>query len=363
MEQQQPRGFRRFVQTPVGKGLLIAFAVLTVFATFVYVSTFLAIPVMLIVGLALPIYGGLKRPRYLAVSGLVVLLVVAPIATAVITQEIFEPVGTSTSSPSLPEGHGGAVLQNATVSPFSGTSSTNFTWTVTIFPQYLSPYNSSPLWISLYLSTCPGATGNNSPNCAAGYPFYNYTDVFTTNVTAETTVAFHETVGSNGIWSWQMGLAMRNLTTGNLTWIFLVGDPTYNGIEGPVVGSWGTIYGELIGTVYFDDLLFVGGPFYFILLIYMIFKNRERRRSDAGRRMPPPVPPTPSSAPPPAPSGSAPLPSASPAPPPISPVVAPAGGAPPPSADERSCPNCQAVVYANETTCWKCGAKLPGATA
>lgn len=353
MEQQKAGGFRGFVQTAAGRATLVALSILTVFATFAYVGVLFAIPVFLIVGLALPIYTGLKAPKFLAISGIVVLLLVPPIATAVLTSELMTPGGAASSPSGLPEGHGGAVLQNADVSPFTGSSSTNFSWSVTIYPQYLSAANSSPLWLDLYISTCPGATGNTSPNCSAGYSFdtltYNFPTGFWANHTGPTTVGFNYTIGADGLWYWQMGLAMTNLTTNATTWIFLVGDPEFNGIQGPVVGSYITIYSAVVGTVYLDAGIFLGLPFYFILLLYLVFKNRQQKRADSARRRPGPVPPSTSGT---EDAAAAPLASA----PAAATAATPTSVA---SGDERKCPNCQAVVYSNETTCWKCGAALP----
>ena len=87
-----------------------------------------------------------------------------------------------------------------------------------------------------------------------------------------------------------MGLWTLNRTTHRPFFQLLVGDPTYNGIEGPVIGGFGTIYGELILSVYVEDLIYLGAPFYFVLLIYMLFKNRERRKKDAQQRAPGPIP-------------------------------------------------------------------------
>ncbi len=135
MEQKQRGGLRRFVQTRVGRTLLIALAIGVVFGTFVYVTPLLAIPAFLVVGLAAPIYAGIKRPRYLALSGLVVILIVAPLSSVAYTLEIMTPTPFVNSNATLPDGNGGAVLQGAHVSPFNGDTSTNFTWTVSIYPQ------------------------------------------------------------------------------------------------------------------------------------------------------------------------------------------------------------------------------------
>ena len=351
VQQQQPGAFRRFLVTPVGKALLLAVTILIVFATYVYVDTLVAIPAFLLFGLAVPIWIGLKAPRYLALTGLVVLLLVAPISNVVITQDILTPIGES-CSPSTGSNCQGAVLQNASVSPYVGGSAVNFTWTVDVYPQYLpGAPNSTPLWLNLYVSTCPGATGNSSPDCSAGYPLYILNDTSVNETTSPSVQSFHFAIGQDGIWDWQMSLAFRNSTNrNNLTYVFLVGDPTYNGIEGPVVGDYATTYTALILTLYFDDLLFLGAPFYIVLLLYMVFKRRERAKQDTARRAAGP-PPTDDGTPT---TGSSPL----------TPVGGLGGPAKPaiPSPKEGACPNCGAVVYANETTCWKCGASLTSAS-
>jgi hypothetical protein len=353
VQQQQRGGFRRFLQSSPGKALLIAVAILLTFASFVYVQTLIAIPVFLLFGLALPIWAGLKSPKYLALSGLVVILLVAPIGNAAITQEILTPIPVATSATGLPFSNGASpVLQNAAVAPYVGTTSTNFTWSVTLNPQYLAYANSSIKWITLYISSCPGATSNNSPNCAAGYSLWVLNDTSVSNITSPTPVTFHFQIGSEGIWDWQMELAYsngtRNGTAGPTTYILLVGDATYNGLEGPVVGNFGSVFVSLLPTLYLDVLLFLGIPFYVVLLLYMVFKSRERRRQDAARRAagPPPVDDQPS-VPTTGGGGGGGVGSAK---------LATAGGAP--VATEGACPSCGAVVYANETTCWKCGAKI-----
>jgi len=341
VQQQKPGRFRSFLQSPAGKALLLALAILVTFGSTIF-STLVAIPAILLFGLAVPIWAGLKRPRYLALTGLVILLLVAPFSNLVITQDIMTPIPGSYSSSTLPNGNGGAVLQNALVTPYVGGTSENFTWTVAIYPQYIpGTPNNTTLWLNLYISSCPGATGNASPNCAQPYPFFLLNDTTVANLTAETTVTFNFQIGSIGIWDWQMSLAVRNLTTGKLYYIFLVGDPTYNGIEGPVVGTYATTYESLLLTLYFDDFLFLGAPFYFVLLIYMILKRRERTKADAQQRAAGPTPPDEQG--PTLPGGS------STTGPPSTTPAAPKEGA---------CPNCGAVVYAGEKTCWKCGATL-----
>jgi hypothetical protein len=361
----QPQGrFRRFLPTPAGRILIVALAIVAVFATYAYIPAILAIPTILLFGLALPIWGGLKRPRFLAVIGLVVVVAVAPIATVVFTQELFVPVGTVDSATDLSDSNGNAVMQNATLQPYSGSTSTVFNWTVTVFPGNVPKGNETPYELDLYISTCPGATGNNSPDCSQPYPFHVLYDRTLPGANETPTagaapyqVNFSYTVGSNGIWAWQMGLYTLNSSTKNQSWFQeLVGDPTYDGIEGPIVGGFATIYLELLPTIYFQDLLFLGAPFFFVLLIYMLFKNRERRKKEAQQRAPGPLPPkdaTSGTAPPVA--KGTPLPSSK---------TPPSSSAGPSAAStaavqEFNCPKCNAVVYAGEKTCWKCGETLP----
>lgn len=347
MASQPVGGLRGFVQKPLGKVLLIAFCALAVAGTFAYVSPLLAIPVFLFLGLALPILWGLKRPRYLALSGLVVIIVVAPVANAAFTNMILTPVGAASSDPNAPFGAGGSVLQNATVSPFSGDSGTNFTWTVTIDPSHLPAALNVTDWkanlLQLFISTCPGAINATESYCGSGYALTVLNHTFTANFTTPKQVVFNYTVGTVGIWSWQMGLRVENSTTHNNTSILLMGDPTWNGIEGPVIGGFWTVYGALIADIYFSAFLYLGLPFYFLLLLYLFLKNRERRRLDYQARAAGSIPPA-GTAPPEAPSGP--------------PGEAAPTSAARPLASEATCPSCQAVVYPNETKCWKCGADL-----
>lgn len=356
MAQQSKGRFRRFLSTTPGLIVLIVVAFLLVFATYVYVSVVIAIPALLLFGLALPIWAGIKRPRFLAILGLVIVVAVAPIATIVFTQEIMSPVPLANSASGSPFSVGSPVMQNASVHPFNGGASTNFTWKVTIFPQNVPKGNTTPVWLILYISTCPGATGNNSPYCSQPYPLTILNKTLPTSPTGPYTETFAYKIGTNGIWDWQMGIYTKNSTTGVPYFQLLVGDPTYNGIEGPVIGGFSVIYSELILTVYFQDILFLGAPFYFVLLVYMLFKNRERRRKEAQQRAPGPVPPdggpaTAAAAA--APSKGAPLPSGQN--PPGSSGAPPSASA---AAQELNCPKCNAVVYAGEATCWKCGAAL-----
>jgi len=344
---QQLGSLRGFVQRPVGRVLLLAFAILVTFATYVELSTLLAIPVILLVGLAVPIWLGIKRLRTLAIFGLVILLLVAPLITVVVTQDIRSPAP-PVSSPILP-GTNGSIMEGASVSPYLGSASTNFTWTVTVYPAFTPKNNSTPVWINLYVSTCPGATSNSDPNCGSGYPFWILNHTFNRTLTTPTTVTFQFTMGSDSIWTWQMGLYLLNLSAkpgtneSPFTYVLLAGDPVYNGLEGPVTGDYVSTYSQLILTVYLNDLIYLGIPYFVILLVYSYITRRKATRADTARRA---AGPTPADA-----DGG-----------PGRPSTDSPGSVkrPPPAArrPEMNCPNCGAVVYANETTCWKCGTAI-----
>jgi hypothetical protein len=358
MAAEPATGFRRFLQTPLGKAGFVLLSVGVVFATYTYVTAVLAIPVFLIVGLALPIYGGLKRPRFLALSALVVLLVVAPLATVVYSQEVLTPPGSASSPGSGPFESGGSVLQNAYISPFTGSASTSFTWNVTLYPKYLNSSLESTNWsndsLELFVSTCPGATQPNLSYCGGGYslivvdPETSLSKLHPpTNGSVE---SFQLQVPSSGIWSWQMILSIQNTSNAtNPNKIELAGDPTYNGLEGPIVGGFGVVYGALILTVYEVEFVYLGILFYLILLLYMWFKSREARRKDAlkraARSMAGATPPAPAVSPGP---GTG----------PTSPGAAPVASSSPSS--ELTCPHCGAIIYAHEAKCWKCGGPLDG---
>ncbi|MGA8537407.1 MAG: hypothetical protein WB789_08455 [Thermoplasmata archaeon] len=286
----------------------------------------------------------------------------APVSTGTSSVTFFEsglPIGVSwnvtfngTTQKGSTVGTSGSVMQNASVSPYLGSASTNFTWSVTINTSEIPGANSSPLWLNLYISTCPGATSpSNDPNCNAGYPFWLLNYTFPGNLTAPTVISFHFTLNSDSIWAWQMGLYLRNLsapagTNQSFTYVLLSGDPVYNGLEGPVTGDYGSTYSQLVLTVYLNDLIYLGIPYFVVLLVYSYITRRKSTRADMAARA---AGGTPTDAP----GGSG-------APPPKLDTPGTQLRQPPPAPrrPETNCSNCGAVVYANETTCWKCGTAI-----
>lgn len=349
--QGQRKGVKAFLQSRVGKILLIVIAILAVLGAFLFAGVLFAILAVLVFGLGVPIWSGVSQPKYLAILGVAVLAVSPALITAVEVPIILTAPGAASSAD--------GVMQNAGVSPFVGMPGSTFNWTVEVVPGQL-PAGFSTVNLTLYVSTCPGATGNSSPYCSSGYPFYwiGVNQTRAANLTQPTTFTIPFIVPSSDIWDWQIGLyyAKWNTTTHawqNLTFDLLAGDATYNSIQGPVTANWngnfyaGTYY-LLIGSVYETIVLYLGLAFYIALLVYMIFRVRRQRRQQAAERSRPP-PSTSNPAPAPLPSG--------PAPPPGG-TVGRAGGASGTAPKETACPNCGAVVYRNETFCWKCGSAL-----
>ncbi len=274
-------------------------------------------------------------------------------------------VGTPTLATSFDDGSEGSILQNAVVTPFTGSTSTTFSWTVTVDPVY-APLNTTGVRsVTLYVSTCPGATANSSIYCASGYPLLTSTHSFAAPILVPTNVSFSLTLPSNNVWSWQMGVALASATPplafqpisgGASTYVFLQGYGSSDGIEGPVVGTFADTYLLLLPTIFETTFLYLGVPFYIALAVYAYLKRRERMRREAVRRARTPG----GDSPPTAPAGAGPAegaPSGS-TPPAGPPAIPGAAAATPPADHEHSCPSCSAVVYAGEEKCWKCGASL-----
>jgi hypothetical protein len=342
---QPPSAIKTFATRPIGRVALIALAIGTLAGSLLELGPFIAIPTFLLFGLALPIYMGEKRPRRLAVWGLIALLIASPLAGVGEAAMLRAPPGGVNSDTIFPySGNNSAVLQDAKVAPYLGGGGSTFLFTVNLVPANLPYAQTQVAWVELWVSTCPGATSTTSSFCASGYPFYGpYNDTFGTNGTrADHTVQFNVTLHGDNIWWWQMAAATRNTTAGNITWIFLDPGTGYPGVEGPITGDFLSTTGIVLPSVYQYVLIYDGIPFYIALAVYALFKSREARRKAA--RAAPPAPEG---------DGS----------PPAAPSEAPTGGssAPPPKS-ELSCPNCKAVVYPNESNCWKCGAPLTKGT-
>jgi len=322
-----------------GRYALLAIAILTLIACFVYLGPtgpYLAIPDLLLFGLVLPIYSGWKRPRHLALYGLAAMLISVPFSSVLALNYVYQP-SLPQDSPVL-AGTQGPILQGAIASPYTGPAGSSFWFNVTVNPTNVPANASPPLWVALWVSTCPGATGPSDPYCAAGYPLLEANRSFPGGLNQTATVSFSLPINDSNIWSWQMGAAYDanwNATNasqdGNLTWVFL----SVYAVQGPIVGPYSSILGLALEAFLVSVFIPAGLVFYVGLLGYMWLKAREaRRKAMEGRSGPVSAGPTVPGAPP------------------------PSGAPPAPATPELSCPNCHAVVYPNESTCWKCGASL-----
>ena len=331
---------RAWFGTRVGRIALLAITILSVVACYVYLGVdgpFLAIPDLLFFGLAAPIYCGWKRPRHLALYGLAAMLIAAPITSALALDYVYIPATPVSSVPIA--GTNGSLLDQAQVQPYSAPTGTVFNFTVTVHPFNVpSGGASTPLWVELWVSTCPGATGPDDPYCTGGYPLIDLNRSLSspganTTPSASELVSFLVPINDTNIWSWEMGTAYyAGPGATNLTWIFLE-----TPVQGPVVGSPSAIYVLALESFTVSEITGAGLVFFVGLLVYMWFKAREARRKALAA--------------PPAGPGATPTVSGPP-PPGTSTVTRPAAPA------ERACPNCGAVVYPNESACWKCGAPL-----
>jgi hypothetical protein len=344
---QPATGIKGFATRPLGRAALIAVAIVTLGVGVIYLGPLLGVAILLLFGLALPIYLGWRRPRSLAIAGLVILLLAAPLAAVLATEQYYQPSPAASSPGGLGETNG-SFLQNGVVAPFSSTNGRVFTFSVTVSPSHL---NTS--WhlvnLTLFVSTCPDATTPNdsASSCPVPYPSFTQVHPFNGTPTGETTVTFTQRLPAPNLY-WWIVYATCNFTTrpagggngtGHWGYIWLQATSGYVDVQGPVVGDFLSILGIVILPVYELVLVYPGLIFYVALLVYTYYKARQARRS--GPVGPPPGAP-----------GSAPAP---PSGPPISGAAPATPGAP---REELHCPKCGAVVYPNESQCWKCGTPL-----
>ncbi len=331
----QGGGLRTFGTRPLGRVILVAVAIVAVGFAIVFLGDLIGIGTFLLLGLAVPIYAGVKRPRTLAILGLAILLLAAPLASVLVTQQTFAP------SPSVSSFNvdGGPVLQNATVDPFSAGDGAAFYFHADLLPTYL--YHNSTLHnITLFVTTCPYVTAPNESTTYCG-SYSSYHQVLPLNVTyadPRSTITFQQKLAGPNIYWWTMYGTYTfdsNCTKNCTQYVFLNSGNSYADVQGPVTGDFFSVLGIVIVPVY---VLFIypAIAFYAALLFYMWFKGREARRRAATGMGPAPSGPGPVAG-----TGTG---------------TAGAGGAG--AVPEQHCPNCQAVVYPNEAQCWKCGAAL-----
>lgn len=331
-----PGGWKQFGTRRIGRAVLMAVAILTLVGSLVYLGPYVAIAVLLLFGAAVPIYLGWKRPRQLAIAGLAVLLISAPIFSVIYANELRLPSPSASSNPASPYGNGGAVIQDAKVTPFDGAQGGTYNFSASIDPQYL-PQREQARFLTLYISDCPGATGNRSPNCPSGYAFFELNHTFASNLSTASTVTFARSLPGADIWWWNLALAISNSSSPkNLTWVWLYTNGSYSGVEGPVSGDFLSTTELILPAAYEVIFIYPGLVFFIGILVYVLLKNRESARR---ARAPGSLPPSGGTAEPPSGTTEKTMPT-------------PAGK------QESACPNCGAVVYPNERACWKCGKSL-----
>ncbi|MGI0053708.1 MAG: hypothetical protein ACREC5_00525 [Thermoplasmata archaeon] len=328
-------GFRGFATLRWGQVVLIAIGAVLLAYSSIYLGGLGAIFIILVMGLFVPIYLGLKRPKILAIMGVAIFMLAAPLASVLVTQQTLQPTGTASSFGE----NGGDVLQDAGVSPFSAAGGSEFSFNVTIAPAYLFA-NTTLYSLTFFVSTCPEASEANqtTADCAPPFPSYEQVRHLPANLSAPEVVSFTQRLPGPQIYWWVVYADVNWTTNGTAASpIFLNPANGYEDLQGPVTGDFLSTLGLVIVPVYLTVLLYPGAVFLVALLFYTWFKAREARRRATGPGGEPPTT---------APAGG----------------TAGAAASTAPSAEERHCPKCSAVVYPNESQCWKCGAPL-GATA
>jgi hypothetical protein len=331
---QRGEGVKAFAQSLPGKIALTLLAGGIAAASFAYIGILIALGAFLLFMLALPIYLGWKRPRELAVAGLVAMLVAAPISSLAYTAQFRTPVAPVSSDAQ----NGGSVLSDAQVRPFAGAAGGTYDFSVQVNPQYLPAGAHAPEYVVVYLSTCNGAiTSNNSACGGGGYPFWVLNQSFSTSLGNVTNVTLHQKLNMPSLWYWEMAFVFQSATNQS-TWVWVDPGLGNTAVQGPVSGDFTSTFTYVLPDIFGDVFLYLGLVFYAGLLVYLFLRNRRERRAAA------------EAAPAPGMGGS----------PPSGPPGGP--GAPArPMGTERSCPKCGAVIYPAETTCWKCGAAVPPA--
>ena len=335
---QLRNSIKAFVAKPLGRIALLALISLALAGSSIYLGYLIAIPVFLLTGLGLPIYLGWSRPRTLFLVGLAALLVAGPIVTAGTVNLLLTPSPEVNGQIIAP--HTQAVLQNASLHPYSRSAPGNFTFSVDVNPAFLpSGGGTKVLWVNFFLSTCPDALTNNSSACGGlgAYPFHFANNTY--NSSSAKTVTFVEKVGGVNVWWWTMAAAFVN-STGKVAWLYLIPGNGYTTAEGPVTGDYLSIYLLILPAIYFTVFIYPGLVFFIALLVYFFLKSRQRRRAGGAPAVVVPQDPTA---------------------PPSTVTQRPTGTTSPASRPELACPKCGAVVYKGESRCWKCGTPLTSA--
>lgn len=345
VDKAPPPSFKKrltnFAGKPIGYGVLIALIVLVVAGSLYYVGVLLGAIVLLLMGFGFPIYLGWNRSfRNLWILALVITIAAPPIWGALATNELFTPYSPPNSSDPLLSG---SVLQGAHVDPFSypPASGNSYHFEINAARQN---HNATPINLTavyLWVTDCP-YDGAGTQNACGGNPDYYQTYPYViqpANVSRPTDTAyFNRTLPANEVFyyvftaNYTINIYTANHTLkgngysyaclGYCSIVQGIAQPTaqqniyWN--EGPITGSWATIYGTKLLPGYYLVMAGLGGLLGVIILIYRFLKMRERRRhEEAGAAA----------------TGTV-------------------------SSGETRCPQCSAVVKPGESFCWKCGGSL-----
>lgn len=262
-----PNPWKRFVATPYFRVVYVG--VLGVLTAFLFPFAFgaaacLALLVIPLTTFVVPYWFGERKPRRLAVNGVVVFLIALPIVAALQTGAILDLSPFELQSLPDPGGNATMSLSNGTVDPFRAEGPATFTFRVLLTTTDNATPADFEVWMNLTrvqsfafvvgsarMVPEPGAE-NNTRNG--------------TWFTVDATVA-PEVVGT--------GFSAKRVSEGRWTrtGVFL----------GPLSGAWATYFGYFV--LYSGPILGLTLAFYFLILFMWWYTARMRTR--IGRPLPP----------------------------------------------------------------------------
>lgn len=256
----EPR-VRPFVYVPVAAGL--SFLILLVLPV-------LSIPVAIFFVFIVPYWMGEKRPRYLFLAALPILMVTALALTGFFTWDLYRPFEPEQQSPD-------GVLTLGTVSPVFGDADTLFTYRV-VFTDAQAPQEAPRVNITSILA--PDFHRNETmvledataPDYAAGVAYVHAVRL------ASDAYQFHFAVlRANGTWTVSTDIA----------------SPLQNS-RGPVNVAGTALFGPVAISFISFVFLVVGIPLFLVIAIYAVVRYRRARREALladGEEEPPEAPP------------------------------------------------------------------------
>lgn len=325
---------KAFAGTLPGYVVFLALIILVVAASLVYLGTIFGAITLLIFAFGIPVYLGWGRSlRHFLLIALVVSLLIPPISSVLLTNELVTPSPAYVSPDNA--------LQNAVVSPFQATSSA-FNFSVEVNHTHL-PRNYSLTEVFLWVTNCPSDSNSTRGQCGSNDFFQNLSYAVSSperNLTHSFPVSFVENLPKGQIfyfefWTWGVN------TTSNSAYSSSCTGPPGQGIcgyaEGPVTGIYGTIYALVLVEVYLL-MAEIGILLVVAILFYRFLKGREKRRNAMAKAQ--------------AEDQQA---IATPVAKPLKSVTTKGGDA----SSGTKCPQCGATVEPGEAFCWKCGKDLP----